>query len=860
MAACPPVTFVLTEVPESATASRWRAESLVEVRGISDPEPTLVVNETHMQRGGLADRETQPALGRSETAPTFAALPPASPGADESTSLSEPVTWRARLRQRVGAIHPYALIFWIAGVFVLAVRLSISWLHIRWLAWDRLAIPTDLAAKATTLGRRLGLRFAPRVYLSEKIREAIVVGLWRPLVLVPASWLTEMTPEVLEAVIAHELAHIRRWDLWVNLLQRLMEMFLFYHPAVWWLSRRVSIEREMCTDELAVGVTNKRVAYATALEQLGLMRLRKSVPQLGASIGNKKSVLLNRVGNILGLSASDKKARWWPVALTALAVPLAIWLVSTSIVSSTGNETAAEEVTDDSPDPSKDAPPDNLQAKLSAGVFRDDQQWLRIFVHNDSEDEWARLESGVCPPEILVDDIAHRSTRTETGPYAKQHRSISPRSRSPVAEFTLDEQWVTVDDAKPLQLTPDTHTVQAILYVTDRDTGKRGPKMLTNALELGTDGRAAGSRDVRIRILGGEQKKPLAGLELSVRYGRLGSKNVLTTTTEDDGGASLRLSQGYHTVRFTSPRELPYLPFSMPDSYRTNHRTIYVHETLGTQIYDLVLADPCELVLRAVDVDTGEGIPGVLFALENCAGEVWSQPIVNETIRPPSKQRFPRYVPNDKSLVTDKDGYFRRLVGPRHDGWTYWVSQGADGYRRAYKGEVKIDTSLGIKKAEATFLFTRREVAARESAPVQIDYTRRERAPASTPDQIARIWKEKARNSAPVQVDVSGVVKLEGEKTVAEIYAGKANLSDKEVTLRGKVVKFNARIMGKNWLHIQDGTGDADAGTNDLTVTTNVSAKVGDTVIVTGKVHVDKDFGHGYKYDVILEDARVTVE
>jgi len=347
MAACPLVTFVLVEVPESATASRDQTEPQVEVPAASESGPELVANETRVQLGGPAVREPQPALARSETVPQLATESPAlgSPHVEAPADLSEPVTWRARLRQGVGAIQPYALIVWIAGVLALAARLSISWLHVRWLAWGRLAIPTDLAAKATTLGCRLGLRFPPRVCVSEKIREAIVVGLWRPLVLLPASWITEMTPEVLEAVIAHELAHIRRWDLWVNLLQRLVEMLLFYHPAVWWLSRRVGLEREMCTDELAVGVTNKRMAYATALEQLGRMRLGQSAPQFGASVGDRKMVLLDRVGNILGLSASDKKARWWPVALMALAVPLGLWFAFAQNSSAGSSDALAAEET-----------------------------------------------------------------------------------------------------------------------------------------------------------------------------------------------------------------------------------------------------------------------------------------------------------------------------------------------------------------------------------------------------------------------------------------------------------------------------------------------------------------------------------
>lgn len=94
--------------------------------------------------------------------------------------------------------------------------------------------------------------------------------------------------------------------------------------------------------------------------------------------------------------------------------------------------------------------------------------------------------------------------------------------------------------------------------------------------------------------------------------------------------------------------------------------------------------------------------------------------------------------------------------------------------------------------------------------------------------------------------------------TVAELYAGSSGLADKEVTLRGKVVKFNPGIMGRNWLHVQDGTGAGAGG--DLTVTTASEAKVGDTVLITGKVTLNKDFGMGYKYALILEDAKVKVE
>ena len=113
---------------------------------------------------------------------------------------------------------------------------------------------------------------------------------------------------------------------------------------------------------------------------------------------------------------------------------------------------------------------------------------------------------------------------------------------------------------------------------------------------------------------------------------------------------------------------------------------------------------------------------------------------------------------------------------------------------------------------------------------------------------------------SPTEVDLTNIPKADDGMTIAEIYTGKADLSGKNVTLRGKVIKFSPQIMGTNWIHLQDGSGDQAAGTNDLTVTSNVQVKVGDTVVASGPLTLDKDFGYGYKYNLIMENATVTVE
>ncbi|MGD9126089.1 MAG: efflux RND transporter permease subunit, partial [Planctomycetia bacterium] len=341
MAICPVATFILLDATESSTVASHHDSAIESAAPIeSDPKPTEMA---HAEPPANPIMLPAPENGVSpETIETIAIVPVLPDTSESMEIVPDPAPAYNQFQPYITAIQPYALILWIVGILFFGARLLISWLHVRWLRWGCQSISDELAATAVALSKRLGLRFPPRVYASEKIREAIVVGLWRPLVLLPTSWLTLVPPEVLEAVIAHELAHIRRFDLWVNLLQRLMETILFYHPAVWYLSRRVSVEREMCADDLAVCATKDRLLYVTALERLGRMRLSPNAPRLGTSIGGNKMALLNRVGNLLGLSAPNKKARWWPVGLLTIAIPLMIWLVSMNFGSPAEHKAQAE--------------------------------------------------------------------------------------------------------------------------------------------------------------------------------------------------------------------------------------------------------------------------------------------------------------------------------------------------------------------------------------------------------------------------------------------------------------------------------------------------------------------------------------
>ena len=131
-------------------------------------------------------------------------------------------------------------------------------------------------ARADVLARKLGLPRSVRVRLFDG-EAPLAIGWWRPVVLLPAALLTRMPAGLLEALLAHELAHIRRHDYIVNLLQAVVEALLFYHPVVWWLSRRIRHERELIADDLAAEALGDRRSLALALSDPSLTPTKSPV-------------------------------------------------------------------------------------------------------------------------------------------------------------------------------------------------------------------------------------------------------------------------------------------------------------------------------------------------------------------------------------------------------------------------------------------------------------------------------------------------------------------------------------------------------------------------------------------------------
>ncbi len=194
---------------------------------------------------------------------------------------------------------PWVIAAWTAGVFVMTLRLAGGWLWIQRLRWVQTE-PTELRwqASLTRLARQLGIRRSLRLMQSGAVEVPMVLGWLRPVILVPVALFTAMEPRALEAILVHELAHIRRHDYFVNLLQSAVEILLFFHPAVWWLSAQVRAERENCCDDTAIALCGNPLFYARALAALEDLRPALQ-PNPSLALAATGGTLMHRIRRIL---------------------------------------------------------------------------------------------------------------------------------------------------------------------------------------------------------------------------------------------------------------------------------------------------------------------------------------------------------------------------------------------------------------------------------------------------------------------------------------------------------------------------------------------------------------------------------
>ncbi|MDP6545300.1 MAG: M56 family metallopeptidase, partial [Phycisphaerae bacterium] len=310
MAACPVVTYVFvagSTVPSSPAL------------------PTIAPSATN-------DTMSQVSVEPPETASSGQG----DHAGDEIAATQRPVeapygAWRA--------LAAWLTVFYFAGVLGMLVRLLLA-LH----GGRRLGLASEPAGDAgilaTTAARAkaMGLHVAPAVAYCRRVTVPTVVGVLRPMILLPASLVTGLTTEQIEAILTHELAHIRRYDHLVNLLQRVIESALFFHPAVWCVSRLIRAERENCCDDLAVAIGGERYVYASSLVRVGEICLcqRNAAGLAGAATlaaADRPCQLRRRIVRLFGGGTAHERIRLlrdWPMALV---LPILVIMAASLLIS-----------------------------------------------------------------------------------------------------------------------------------------------------------------------------------------------------------------------------------------------------------------------------------------------------------------------------------------------------------------------------------------------------------------------------------------------------------------------------------------------------------------------------------------------
>lgn len=220
----------------------------------------------------------------------------------------------------------YLDFFWLVGVVCLSVKTVGGWWLIRRLRHSALQkAPHTLRIGLDRIRLQMGVPRFVDLRLSNRIAGPLTVGVIRPLILLPVTALTSLSPEQLEVVLAHELAHIRRADYFWNILQTMIETLFFFHPAVWWLSHRLREQRELCCDDIAIETCKDPAVYATAL--LRLEEERKTHLHLAMALdGNQSRMSLRaRILRILG-DPEEQPRDLKPLSLAGMAALLVLFI------------------------------------------------------------------------------------------------------------------------------------------------------------------------------------------------------------------------------------------------------------------------------------------------------------------------------------------------------------------------------------------------------------------------------------------------------------------------------------------------------------------------------------------------------
>jgi beta-lactamase regulating signal transducer with metallopeptidase domain len=228
-------------------------------------------------------------------------------------------------KSRLTLYLPWLVLSWFVGALIFSCKLLFSFITLQRYKTKgvKLAAQT-LQLKLLEFAKRLNVKQRITLLESKLVPVPVVLGWLRPIILLPTSAVTGLSPRQLEMLLAHELAHVLRRDYLVNVLQSVLESLLFYHPVVWWVSNQIRKEREYCCDDLAVSLTGNPQHYAQTLLTLAEMRVQLAPSASGGQ-------LFTRVSRLLQPLETDMKPSYWFAGLSVLGVLTALALTVVNV-------------------------------------------------------------------------------------------------------------------------------------------------------------------------------------------------------------------------------------------------------------------------------------------------------------------------------------------------------------------------------------------------------------------------------------------------------------------------------------------------------------------------------------------------
>ncbi|MDW3645512.1 MAG: M56 family metallopeptidase [Bacteroidia bacterium] len=219
-----------------------------------------------------------------------------------------------------GRYLPYVSMIWMLGVLFFSVRWIGSWVYLQDIRRNSHEAKYKWQSWVDEIAHEMGIRKYVTLKESSQIQSPMVIGHLKPIILLPLGMLTNLSTTQLEAIFAHELAHIRRYDFLINMIQSFMEIIFFYHPAQWWISNQIRDEREHCCDDAAVEICGDPLAYAKALADLEEIRMVQL--QLAPALSGRKPHLLNRIKRLMApdMYESPKETRVYLMSLLILGL------------------------------------------------------------------------------------------------------------------------------------------------------------------------------------------------------------------------------------------------------------------------------------------------------------------------------------------------------------------------------------------------------------------------------------------------------------------------------------------------------------------------------------------------------------